>query len=143
MSVNKYGSFLGKGWKFPFAIDSDGSIGKSEFERSVTESIHILLSTTKGERVMRPDFGCEINEMVFAPNSGATRSMVCYYIEQALNKWEPRIILDSVHAKESESDETRLDVSISYRIRSINTYFNMVYPYFLERGERDTQSQLG
>lgn len=143
INIKRNGSFLGKGWSFPFAIDSSGSVKKSNFEKSVNESIEIILSTTKGERVMKPDFGCEINEMVFAPNSGATRNMVCYYIEQSLVKWEPRIILDSVSAEESEDDETKLNISINYRIRSINTYFNMVYPYFLERGERDTQSQLG
>jgi phage baseplate assembly protein W len=92
---------------------------------------------------MRPDFGCEINEFVFAPNNSATHSALCHYIEEALVKWEPRIILENVSAEPDEFDETRVNISIEYKIRSVNTYFNMVYPFYLERGESDTQSQFG
>jgi phage baseplate assembly protein W len=136
-------SFLGAGWSFPFCIDEIGNVGMSYFEKSIAESVRIILSTSKGERVMRPDFGCEINEFVFAPNNSATHSALCHYIEEALVKWEPRIILENVSAEPDEFDETRVNISIEYKIRSVNTYFNMVYPFYLERGESDTQSQFG
>jgi phage baseplate assembly protein W len=137
------GSFLGVGWAFPFELDEKGNVASSFFEKSIAESVRIILSTSKGERVMRPDFGCEINDLVFAPNNTATISAICHYIEEALVKWEPRIIVDKVIAEVDEFDESRINISINYKIRSVNTYFNMVYPFYLERGESDTQSQFG
>jgi len=139
----KKGSFLGVGLAFPFTVNQAGNIGISYFEKSIAESIRIILSTSKGERVMRPDFGCEVNEMVFAPNNAATHNLICHYIEEALVKWEPRIILEKVEAAADEEDEARINISIEYKVRSVNTYFNMVYPFYLERGENDTQSQFG
>lgn len=138
----KKGSFLGAGWSFPFGIDQSGNIELSYFEKSIDESIRIILNTSKGERVMRPDFGCEINEMVFAPNNPTTHNLICHYIEEALIKWEPRIILEKVEAGPDPDDEARININIEYKVRSVNTYFNMVYPFYLERGESDTQSQF-
>lgn len=138
----KKGSFLGQGWAFPFAVNQSGNVEMSYYEKSISESIRIILSTSKGERVMRPDFGCEINEMVFAPNNSTTQNLICHYIEEALIKWEPRIILEKVEAYPDEDDEARINISIQYKVRSVNTYFNMVYPFYLERGESDTQSQF-
>jgi uncharacterized protein len=139
----KEGSFLGAGCAFPFQIDEKGSIGMSFYEKSIAESVRIILSTSKGERVMRPDFGCEINDLIFAPNNSSTLNALCHYIEEALVKWEPRIIVERVEAEQDEFDETKVNISIEYKIRSVNTYFNMVYPFYLERGESDTQSQFG
>lgn len=136
-------SFLGIGWKFPVQIDNRGGIGLSVYNQSISESIRMVLNTSKGERVMRPDYGCEINELVFAPNNSNTRSLISYYIEQALLKWETRIILESVEAEPNEFEENRIDINIKYKLREVNTYFNQVYPFYLERGESDTQSQFG
>ncbi|WP_245584604.1 GPW/gp25 family protein [Spirochaeta cellobiosiphila] len=135
-------NFLGSGFAFPFDVDETGSIAQSSHEKSIAESIKIILGTSKGERLMRPDFGCEVNDLVFAPNNSRTRTLVSHYIENALVRWEPRIILDKVEALTDPDDETKINVSIHYKIRSINTYFNMVYPFYLERGELDTQSQF-
>ncbi|MBN1699163.1 MAG: GPW/gp25 family protein [Spirochaetales bacterium] len=137
------GSFLGAGWAFPFEIDQWGNVEMSCFEKSIAESVRLILSTNKGERIMRPDFGCSINDLVFAPNNAKTQNLICHYIEEALVKWEPRIILEKVEAFTDEHDESRININIEYRIRSVNTYFNMVYPFYLERGESDTQSQFG
>jgi phage baseplate assembly protein W len=136
-------SFLGKGFSVDFCPDSHGSIKTVSGKASVEESIRIILNTTKGERVMRPDFGCDLKSLVFAPNNGRTRALAQYYVEDALNKWEHRIILQTVVVKEDEDDETRFHIDISYILRSVNTYFNMVFPFYLERGEIDTQSQFG
>jgi uncharacterized protein len=137
------GNFLGSGWAYPILINSVGSLNVSRFEKSIAESIQIILGTSKGERLMRPDFGCDINDLVFAPNNSTTHSLLCYHIEEALVKWEPRIILEKVEAATSEFDESQIDISIQYKVRSINSAFNMVYPFYLERGESDTKSQLG
>lgn len=143
MAGKSDGHFLGVGWKFPVKTDETGSIARSFFEQSVAESVRIILGTAKGERIMRPDFGCEINDLVFAPNNANTRSLIEYYIEEALVKWEPRIILEKVEAVSSPDEEARIDIFIEYKNRDVNTYFNMVYPFYLERGESDTQSQFG
>ena len=80
-------NILGKGWAFPIGNDVRGGIAYSSYEKSVEESIRIILGTTPGERIMRPDFGCKINEMVFAPNSSRTISLAVRYIEEAIIKW--------------------------------------------------------
>jgi len=142
MKKNVNGNFLGSGWAFPISIDNTGNVDKSIFEKSIEDSIRIILGTSKGERVMRPDFGCDVNELVFAPNNSTTHSLICYHIEEALVKWEPRIILEKVEAIPNELDETRIDIFIHYKVRSINSAFNTVYPFYLERGESDTKSQF-
>jgi len=136
-------SFLGKGFSLGFGPDSRGGLGMTGGQRSVEESIRIILGTAKGERVMRPDFGCDLNSLVFAPNNSRTRALAQYYVEEALTRWEHRIILKEVNVRTDPDDETRFHVAISYLLRSVNTYFNMVYPFYLERGEIDTQSQFG
>jgi uncharacterized protein len=139
----KASNFLGSGISFPFHLDDFGNVNLSFYEKSLSESIDLILRTSKGERVMRPDFGCEINDMVFAPNNSNTRSLICHYIEEALVKWEPRIVLEKVEAFPNEDDQTRIDITINYKIRSINSAFNKVYPFYLERGESDTNAQFG
>jgi len=141
--VKKSNNFLGSGVTFPFKLDDFGNISFSYYEKSLSESIDIILRTSKGERVMRPDFGCEINDMVFAPNNSNTRSLICHYIEEALIRWEPRIVLEKVEAFPSSDNEARIDIVINYKVRSINSAFNKVYPFYLERGESDTNAQLG
>ena len=135
-------SILGKGWSFPIGIDVHGNIATSSYEKSIEESIKIILSTTPGERVMHPDFGCKLNEIVFFPNSGRTLSLAIRYVEEAIVKWEPRVILKSVNGVPDAEDPVKINLNIDYEIRSVNTFFNMVYPFYLERGESDSQNQF-
>ena len=143
MLKKSFGNFLGAGWAFPLKINEAGNIKIVYFEKSIAESIRIILGTSKGERIMRPDFGCEINDLVFAPNNSNTQSLICHYIEEALIKWEPRIILEKVEALPDKDDDAKINIFIEYKNRSVNTAFNMVYPFYLERGESDTKSQFG
>lgn len=115
----------------------------SAYEKSVEESIRIILGTTPGERLMRPDFGCGINEMVFAPNSHRTISLAEHYVREALLRWEPRVIVKEVRGEADAENCAMVNIRILYEIRSVNTFFNMVYPFYLERGERDSQKQFG
>lgn len=136
-------NFLGNGIAFPFTVNDNGRIDFDSNEQSVENSIRIILGTTKGERVMRPDFGCDLNNLVFSPNNAKTAALAKHYIEEALHKWEHRIVLEDVAVQGFSDYENRIDIKITYKIRSINTYFNMVYPFYLERGESDTKSQFG
>mgnify|MGYP001161549546 FL=1 len=134
---------LGKGWAFPVAVDVTGSVAYAGYEKSVEQSIRVILSTTPGERIMRPDFGCSINEIVFSPNSPRTISLAVRYIEEAIVRWEPRVILKSVTGERDPNNPVKVNIHIDYEIRSVNTFFNMVYPFYLERGEIDSKKQLG
>ena len=136
-------NILGKGWAFPVGPDSSGALAMSSYEKSVEESIRIILATTPGERLMRPDFGCRLGEILFAPNSHRTTSVAEHHVREALTRWEPRIILKEVKARLSREDPARMDISIACELRSVNTFFNMVYPFYLERGESDSQKQFG
>ena len=125
--------FLGRGWKFPVSI-KDGKIVPSQGYDSIRESIMIILNTSKGERVMRPDFGCGINELVFAPNNTSTATLIAFYIKEALLKWEPRIELLNVNAEPDEIEQNKLIITIDYMVKMTNTKDNLVYPFYLERG---------
>ncbi len=129
MTVEK--DFLGKGWKFPVSIKNE-KIASAEGEDPIKESIMIIIGTAKGERVMRPDFGCGIQELVFGPNNTSTATLISVYIKEALLKWEPRIEVLNVSAVPDKEEGNRLDINIEYRIRTTNTRRNIVYPFYLE-----------
>ena len=135
-------SILGTGWSFPIVSDLYGNIALSSYEKNVEESIKIILNTTPGERVMNPDFGCKINELVFSTCSPKTVSLAVHYVEEAIIKWEPRVILKKVEGEIDINNGNLINIKIDYEIRSVNTFFNMVYPFYLERGERDSNTQL-
>jgi len=133
--------FLGKGWKFPIGVSKEGKIDISMYEESIKESVLIILQTAKGERQMRPDFGCGIYELVFAENNTITAGIAALHVEQALTRWEPRIELIKVEAfPETKKINTavesgeRLMINIEYRIIATNSIFNLVYPFYLTEG---------
>lgn len=128
-------NFLGVGWQFPVKRDaSQQRFALAEHEESIRQAIRIILSTAKGERVMRPDFGCGIYELVFAPNNAATRGMAEHYVSEALLLWEPRIEMFEVRATVGGEQGEELSISIDYRVRTTDNRFNLVYPFYLDRG---------
>ncbi|NTU41446.1 MAG: GPW/gp25 family protein [Nitrospirales bacterium] len=126
--------FLGKGWKYPVMTTPVGGIGLSVYEDDIREAILIILGTAKGERVMRPDFGCGIHDLVFAPINTATLTLVENSVREALTIYEPRIELMQVSASAERAGEGKLLVSIEYRVRTTNNRFNLVYPFYLREG---------
>lgn len=127
--------FLGKGWSFPVGVDTRGEIRISEGEQDIREAIWIILSTAKGERVMRPDFGCGIHEFVFASVNTATVALVENSVREALTLWEPRIEVISVEVATDQIAEGRLLINVEYKVRSTNNRFNLVYPFYLTEGK--------
>ncbi|MDB5812214.1 MAG: putative tail lysozyme [Betaproteobacteria bacterium] len=121
--------FLGIGWKFPLQVTPSGRIAQSRYEQRIEESIYLILSTAKGERVMLPDFGCGIHDLVFAPNSVATISSTVQSVRTALTKFEPRIDVLDLNAE--AQGENLLLIRISYRIRANNAIGNLVYPFYV------------
>jgi len=125
--------FLGVGWSFPVAAADDHAIQLAEYEESVRQSIWIVLGTAKGERVMRPDFGCGIYDLVFEVNSASTAGRVAQEVQDALLYFEPRIdVLDVQVNAGGDSGEVLL-ITIEYQVRATNNVFNLVYPFYLER----------
>lgn len=124
--------FLGKGWSFPVRPGADGELPLAEYEEKVRQSIWIVLGTAKGERVMRPDFGCGIYDLVFSPNTPDTAGKVTQAVRQALIFFEPRINVLDVSVRPTEGGRVLLIV-IDYVVRSTNNVFNIVYPFYLER----------
>jgi uncharacterized protein len=126
--------FLGLGWNFPVDCDDDG--GQIELapdgEEGVRQSIWMILGTSRGERVMRPDFGCGIHDLVFGVNDAATATAVAGAVRDALAAWEPRIDVLDVYAVPDPSRPNLLTIEINYRVRSTNSRFNLVYPFYLE-----------
>jgi len=98
-------SFLGKGLAFPLRVSNRGTLAMSEGERSIEESVRIVLGTAPGERVMRPEFGCRVHELIFHPNNHSTASLAAFYATEALVKWEPRIRDVHVDAHADVNDE--------------------------------------
>jgi len=128
--------FLGVGWGFPVnlhtASDNTVEIQLAEYEESVRQAIWIILGTAKGERVMRPEFGCGIYDLVFELNSAATAGRVAQVVRDALLEFEPRIDVRDIQVQSQNSGEVLL-ISIDYEVRATNNVFNLVYPFYLER----------
>ena len=132
--------FLGSGLSFPLAVGRDpatpaqfGRIVPAAYEDSVRQSLWIILSTAKGERAMRPDFGCGLHDLLFALNNDFTAARVAATVEDALSRFEPRIELIDVKV-DRDLDGERLLIDIDYRVIATNNEFNLVYPFYLEGG---------
>jgi uncharacterized protein len=109
--------FLGRGWAFPFHFDSaSGAVAYSEFEENIRQSIMIIIGTRVGERQMLYDFGCRVHELLFAPSNASTARLASKYVQESLERWEPRIEVLKVNAGFDPSGA--IMTQISYRISS-------------------------
>jgi Bacteriophage baseplate protein W len=123
-------AFLGTGWSFPIAPDAIGELEYAAYEESVRQAVWIILGTAKGERVMRPEFGCGIHDLVFERNTVSTAGRVTQSVREALLMFEPRIELVDVSVV-PQNDV--MQISVDYRVRATNNAFNLVFPFYLER----------
>lgn len=124
-------AFLGQGVAFPLQVNSRGELALVHGETDIEQSIRIILGTAPGERVMRPEFGCRIHELVFAPHNPATEGLIKYYVEQALGWWEPRIEVDEVGVSSDLTHDSALFVEIKYHVKATHDERSIVYPFFL------------
>lgn len=124
--------FLGIGWGFPIGFKG-GVLEPARYDESIRQSIQIILETARGERVMRPDFGCSLHERVFAINDSSTRGAVAEDVREALRRWEPRIEVQDVTVTAGGAADEIVNISIDYRVRSTDNRFNLVYPFYLDR----------
>ncbi len=127
--------FIGSGLSFPLVTDNKGNLRASVGEENIQQSIRLILGTAPGERLFRPDFGCRIHDLLFEPNTELTAARVEFEIKHSLEQFEPRIKDVRVVAEADAGESNRMNVSISYIIRSTNVFSNMVYPFYLKHEE--------
>lgn len=127
--------FLGRGLAFPMGVDAYGALRSSDHEANISEAIRVILGTCVGERVMRPDFGCRIHDLVFHPVNPNTCALASLHVREAITKWEPRIEDVQVQSHPDPIQENAVLIHIEYRVSRTNTLENMVYPFFLRREE--------
>jgi phage baseplate assembly protein W len=123
--------FLGTGWRFPILPDEAGRLSYAVGEQSIENCLRALLLTATGERVMRPDFGTKAQESVFAPGSNQNLRDLERSVADAVRAFEPRVELDAVRAEADPADDSRVTVSVQYRIRRTNTKANLVFPFYV------------
>lgn len=130
ISQNQQKAYLGTGWTSPLRVNVQGSIQLSSGERNIEESIWLILRTDLGERVYRPDFGSRLSELTFAPMNTQTLLMMRLYVQEALEMWEPRIVLDSVRA-DPDPVRGRVDIIVDYHPKDSHDSRSLVYPFYM------------
>ncbi len=126
-------AFLGRGWAHPVAGDGQGGLAMAEYEQDIAQALRIILDTEPGERVMRPDFGAGLRGLLFEPINTSTLALAQHRALRALILWEPRIDQIGVEVK-AEPHLGILRISVRYRVRSTNTFYNLVHPFYAQEG---------
>ena len=122
---------IGSGLAFPLQVDRRGGIALARDETDIEQAIELILGTAPGERPMRPEFGCGVHDFVFDSVDASTVGKMEEAIRDALDRWEPRVIVQTVEFDLSYVGEGRLVIDIGYRVRVTNTLRNLVYPFYV------------
>ena len=123
--------FLGRGLAFPLQVNARGEIALVSAERDIEESIRIILATRPGERVMRPEFGCRASELLFEPRNSAMETLMQQVVEEALQRWEPRIEVQWVRVLSDNTQDGAVVVEVNYLIKATHDQRSIIYPFFL------------
>ena len=128
-------SFLGTGWSFPPTFNNTaGLVEMTSDEADIQSSLQILLATRKGERVMQPDYGCNLDDMVFEPMTTTFKTYIRETIKTAILYYEARIDLNTIKIDDSRETEGVILIILEYTVRTTNSRFNFVYPYYKKEG---------
>ena len=125
-------AFLGRGWSFPPTFErGTASVAMVEGVADIRESLWILLSTSPGERIMVPEYGCALWDYVFATLDTTVATQIAGLVEEAIVRWEPRVDVHDVSVRAVEPATGRVSIEIDYTVRAINTRDNLVFPFHL------------
>jgi uncharacterized protein len=128
-------NFLGRGWSFPPTFDaSAGSVKMLEGKEDICSSLEILLATALGERVMLPGYGCNLEELLFENLNTTTKTIIADTVQTAILYHEPRIDAEKIALNTVQELEGVVLIEVTYRVRSTNSRFNFVYPFYREEG---------
>jgi phage baseplate assembly protein W len=124
-------TFVGKGFAWPLGVDHTGAIRLSEGVEGLESSMRMVLMTAPGERLMRPEFGCRIWDLLFEPITANLLGQISEAVRQALAQWEPRVEVEDVASEPDPDSDGLVRVRISYRVRSTNDRRNLVFPFYV------------
>jgi len=135
MSDHPQSAFLGRGLFFPPRLNALGSVELVSAEKDIEQAIGIILGTRCGERVMRPEFGCRVHDLLFEPRDALLVGKLQQYVAEALDQWEPRIEVVSITPQIDPGTDGAVLVHIDYRIKSTHDQRSIVYPFFIDSSE--------
>jgi phage baseplate assembly protein W len=130
-------TFIGRGFSWPMSVDHTGAIRLTDGADDIDRSMHIVLLTAPGERVMRPQFGCRIWDLLFEPVTPGLLGMIAQAVEEALAQWEPRVEVTQVDPQPDPDDGSLVQIAISYVVKTTNDRRNLVYPFYVIPHEPD------
>lgn len=135
--------FLGRGWSFPLGVSPSGGVAMSTGLADVEQSVRLILGTEPGERPMRPEFGCAIRDRLFDSFDSTTGSTIAQEVRRALERWEPRIVVDDVSVVRTADHQEVVDIHVAYRLSGTNSPHNLVHPFYLipTRGTAGQQTE--
>ncbi len=123
--------FVGHGFAWPLGVDHTGAIALTSGANDIEDSIRVVLLTAPGERLMRPQFGCRIWDLLFEPVTENLLGLVAQAVRDALAQWEPRIDVEDVVPSQDDAEPGLVRVAIAYRVRATNDRRNLVYPFYV------------
>jgi phage baseplate assembly protein W len=124
-------TFVGSGWSWPVETDTTGGIALVSGSDELEQAMYLVLATAPGERPMRPEFGCGLQDYVFAPADPGTASLIAAEVQAALVRWEPRVVVDEVVVTADADEPSTLWIDVRYTVRSSNDRRNLVFPFYV------------
>lgn len=134
---NNAADFIGRGFGWPLRVDHTGSLQLTQDAAGLDDAIRVVLLTAPGERLMRPQFGCRIWDLVFEPVTANLLGLISQAVREALAQWEPRILVEDVTPTQDPDNPGMVNILISYRVRTTNDRRNLVYPFYVIPREAD------
>lgn len=123
--------FVGKGISFPMRVDQSGALALTSAGSDIDGSLRMVLTTAPGERLMRPEFGCRIWDLLFEPINANTIGLMAESVKDAVSQWEPRVDLEEVQVEPDPRDHSRVMINLKYKVRATNDRRNLVYPFYV------------
>jgi uncharacterized protein len=123
--------FIGHGISFPLRVDQSGAIATTSGADGIDSSLRVVLMTAPGERVMRPNFGCRIWELMFEPINANTLGLMGEAVREAVARWEPRVVLENVRVEPDPGSVGQVFIHLDYLVRTTNDRRNLVYPFYV------------
>jgi uncharacterized protein len=136
-SFRNVDEFIGAGIRFPLAVDHTGSLAWANGPDALDRSLRVIIGTARGERAMRPEFGCDIWDLLFAPVNANTLGLMAQATRDAIAQWEPRVDLEDVHVTPDADDPALVLIEVTFRVKATNDRRNLVYPFYTIPEERN------
>jgi uncharacterized protein len=129
--MSNVADFIGRGISFPMRVDTSGAIAMGHGADDIDANLRVVLITAPGERVMRPQFGCRIWDLLFEPINANTLGLMGEAVRDAVSQWEPRVELDEVDIEPDPTNQARVLINLRYRVKVTNDVRNLVYPFYV------------